>query len=450
MRNPVKPRMLAACAFVLMAFSARDGSAGSGPDTLDLPRAERYLQEFDSLCRKDGGRLWGVSLCGPMLLVDSGTRQAVGNERDGSGLLQPRDGVFAGSLPVDVGIANTAVEWSGKRWTMILWYSLDEDPRDRRRLLAHEAFHRIQPELHLDPAGELNDHLDTEDGRIWLQEEWNALQMALLSKGKDRRRAVEDALTFRAARRDRFPSAAAREIPLEIFEGLAEYSGMRLAGFSREQVVEAVKRKRKGETGLVRSFAYVSGPLYGFLLDGTGAGWRKEVKSDTDLGALLGGRLQASPGPPAEAEGRSGSYGGAALRSSEDQRERDRQARLAAWRASLIDGPVLVLDLKSVTSGSFDPGKVFPFGENQTVYGSRELIAVWGRLNVEGGAILENRSSREAHVSLKGAAPDLSRGEGWSLQLETGWEVAPGERPGDYVVRKKGSGNGESVGRGSP
>jgi hypothetical protein len=404
---------------------------------IDVAKAAQYLREFDRLCRKDGGRLWGVSFCGPMLFVEPETREAVSSQADSAGRLQPREGVFAGTLPNDMSIANTSVEWGGTRWTMILWSSLDEDRTERLRLMAHEAFHRIQPELHLTPTGEMNVHLDTAEGRFWLQEEWNALQKALLAKGGVRSEAVADALTFRAIRRAKFPGSAQSEIALEIFEGLAEYSGMALVGYSRDHVVDAAMDQRKHERGFVRSFAYISGPLYGYLLDGTGTGWRHDVKPDTDLGALLGGLLGVAPGAPGDAPRRAELYGGAALRASEDEREEKRKARLAAWHASLIGGPVLVIDLRLVTSGSFDPRAVFPFGEKQTVYGTRELIGEWGKLMVEGGAILEDWNTREAHVSLDGSAADGLSGKGWSLKLNDGWEVAAGEREGDRVVRRK-------------
>jgi len=407
------------------------------PAGIDVVTAAQYLREFDRLCRKDGGRLWGVSLCGPMLFVDPVTRAVVANQADAAGRLLSRARVFVGALPPDVGIANTSMEWGGTRWTMIMWGALDEDHTGRLRLMAHEAFHRIQPGLHLDPAGELNAHLDTADGRFWLQEEWNALQAALLAKGSARREAVADALTFRAARRAQFAGAAQRENVLEIFEGLAEYTGMDLAGFSRQQVVDPIVDQRGHARGFVRSFAYISGPLYGYLLDVTGAAWRKDLTSDTDLGALLGLFVQVTPGPTGEALRRVELYGGAALRAAEDEREVKRLARLAAWRASLVDGPLLVLDLGLVTSGSFHPRAVYPFGDKQTVYGTRELIAAWGTLTVTDGAILEDGNTKEAHVSLDGAAADGLSGKGWSLKLNDGWEVAPGERAWDRVVRRK-------------
>jgi hypothetical protein len=427
-------RILAVCALLLTISSCDRDSDPQMAGEIDLARAAEYLGEFEKLCAEDGGRLWGVSFCGPILLVDPVTRMAVGNQADAGGVLEPRRGVFVGELPAEVGIANTATEWSGTRWTMLMWWSLGQDRTGRSRLMAHEAFHRLQPELGLAPIGEMNVHLETADGRFWLQMEWNALQRALSVEGNDRRAAVADALTFRASRRGLFPQATARETALEIFEGLAEYSGMRLAGFSDEGVVEAVAAKREQETGLVRSFAYVSGPLYGFLLDGSGDDWRARVSPDTDLGALLAESLDLSAASTDEALRRAESYGGPELLAAESESERERMERLSAWRASLIDGPVLIVDLTVVSSGTFDPGRVFPFGEGQTVYTTRELVGEWGKLSVTDGAILEDDDTGRAHVSLVGAGSDLLEGEGWNLELNDGWKIVAAERFGDFVV----------------
>jgi hypothetical protein len=37
--------------------------------------AKRYFEEATKLCERDAGRLWGVSLCGPMVIV-TGNRNA--------------------------------------------------------------------------------------------------------------------------------------------------------------------------------------------------------------------------------------------------------------------------------------------------------------------------------------------------------------------------------------
>jgi hypothetical protein len=424
---------------LLLTIAACGGEPQTQPQTagsIDLTSAAQYFEEFETLCNGDDGKLWGVSFCGPILLVDPSTRAAVANRADAGGVLAPRLGLFAGELPAEVGIANTATEWNGSRWTMIMWWSLSDDPKRRLRLMAHEAFHRIQPELNLAPFGEINAHLDTADGRFWIQMEWNALQKAMSVEGVARRQALTDAMTFRASRRALFPDAAERETPLEIFEGLAEYSGMRLAGYSDAGVVEAVTAKREGETGLVRSFAYVSGPLYGFLLDGSGVPWRDRIGPDTDLGALVAELLDVSAASTDEASMRAEAYGGQALLAAESERERKRKQQLAAWRTSLIDGPVLIVDLTAVSSGTFDPGRVFPFDETRTVYTTRGLIGDWGVLTVSDGAILEDGTGGRAYVSLNGAAPDMLEGQGWSLELNDGWTIVAAERPGDFFVRR--------------
>jgi hypothetical protein len=414
---------------------------------IDLLKAARWFTEFDSVCARDGGSLWGVSFQGPILFVDPASRAVVANRADAGHLLVARSGVFVGELAAGLPIANTAVEWQGARWTMIMWPSLGDEPRPRLSLMGHESFHRLQPQLRLETAGGLNDHLDEADGRFWMQVEWNALQQALLSKGGARRRAVLDALWFRAARRARFEGAAGRENALEINEGLAEYSGRRLVGYSRADIVKVVKARREDDTGFVRSFAYITGPLYGYLLDATTDGWRKRVTPATDLGDLLAAEMGlardalfptgAARAGAAEAEARAAAYGGSELRRAEGERGQKRQAQLAVWRHALVEGPVLIVELASVHSGSFDPGKVYPMGAQQTVYTRRELQADWGVLRVEDGAILEDGSTGEGHVSLLGAAPDHSRGTGWALALASGWHIVPGRRDGDVRIEKK-------------
>jgi hypothetical protein len=419
--------------------SNKPETQGPAAGNIDLATAARYFFEFDVLCMMDGEEgeeLWGVSLCGPIVLVDPATRQAVGNRADAGGVLQRTEGVYAGELPASVGIANTAFDWDGERWTMIIWWSLSENHKRRMRLMAHESFHRVQPELELMAFGDVNAHLDTADGRFWMQMEWNALQQALLAGGTERQRAVADALAFRAARRSAFDAAAKREIPLEIFEGLAEYTGMRLARFTNEEVVEAVAAKRAQDSGFVRSFAYVSGPLYGYLLDESGVEWRSRMSPEADVGEVLAYALGLSTAPADDVDERAMRYGAVELRTTEVERERQRQERLNAWRASLIDGPVMIVDLSLATSGTFDPRKVYPYAEGQTVYTTRELMAEWGRLTVEDGAILEDEVASRAYVSLSGGADDHLSGDGWTLELNDGWTVAPAEREGDFIVRK--------------
>ena len=130
-----------------------------------------------------------------------------------------------GYLPKDVIIANTAVDWSGTRWTMVQW-PLPQSSLPRNRLLAHELFHRIQPDLHLQAASSDNPQLDSLEGRFWLQLEWKALAAALTQSGEAQSRSIHDALAFRAERHKVFPGSQESERALELNEGLAQYTGL--------------------------------------------------------------------------------------------------------------------------------------------------------------------------------------------------------------------------------
>jgi hypothetical protein len=80
---------------------------------------------------------------------------------------------------------------------------------------------------------------------------------------------------------------------------------------------------------------------------------------------------------------------------------------------------------------------VHPFDAGRAVYTARKLIAEWGTLEVDGGAILEDTSTRLGRVALQGAADDHLSGAGWTLALAPGWTIAPGERAGDFLVRRQ-------------
>src|SRR5262249_48993086 len=131
---------------------------------------------------------------------------------------------------------------------------------------------------------------DTLNGRIWLQMEWRALERALRQAGPSRGRSIKDALLFRAYRRSLFANSGQTENNLELNEGLAEYTGMKLSSESIEELAvradQSIGDARQTPT-FARSFAYVSGPAYGALLDMTRKPWRSRVAVVGDLGRML-------------------------------------------------------------------------------------------------------------------------------------------------------------------
>ena len=129
--------------------------------------AARVFAERQAACDRDRGRLWGVSLCGPLLFVDPATRAVVANRDSASLHGTARDGVVVGTLPASIVVANTAFALDGERWSMVVW-PLPDDPIARGILVMHESWHRMQDSVGLPAANPPNDHLDTADGRFWL------------------------------------------------------------------------------------------------------------------------------------------------------------------------------------------------------------------------------------------------------------------------------------------
>ncbi len=430
-------RFLGSLALVAVALPSQSRVlALSAP--IDTTLAYQYFQEAQALCSRDNGKLWGVSLCGPMLFVDRKTRTVVANQADKEGILTKSGNVFVGELPAKVNIANTAIDWAGVKWTMII-FPLPEDKYRRANLMAHELWHRIQNEIGFPSSGAANNHLDSRDGRVWLQLEWRALANALTSRGKKRRLAIMDALLFRAYRRTIFPQAASEERGMEMHEGLAEYTGVKLSGSPNlnQYVVDKDLKDATNKQTFVRSFAYASGPAYGVLLDGTGKNWRKSLKKEDDLGVVLQHTIaiKLPQSIKRAAEERAKIYDGDKLQTSETERENKRQQLVAAYRAKLVDGPVLVIPLQKM-SMELNPGNLVPLDSLGTVYPTIRVVDVWGVLTVSRGALMNSTFSR-IYVS----APDrLSaspiQGDGWTLDLNAGWTVTNGERKGDYIVKK--------------
>ncbi|HLT91587.1 MAG TPA: hypothetical protein VKZ85_11625 [Woeseiaceae bacterium] len=438
-------RCLAAAVLAWTAGLVALPAAASVP-AADSAAAIRALAEFEDACRSTKP-LWSVDLCGPIVLVDPRTRMAVTNRPDPAGRFAPRDGAFVGEWPADMPVANTSIDWEDTRWAMIL-LPLPEDAFSRLRLIAHESFHRIQPELGHDPADALLPHLDEEQGRVWLRLEIRALGRAIATEGAGARAAVLDALLFRAARYAEFPGADSLERRLEGHEGLAEYTGVRFAldvtGPDPELVTELLDAFERRPT-YVRSLGYGTGPALGLLLDRYRPGWRDMIGPEPDLDRRLA-RAVGAPLADSRAQAvrdaalqRGAAYGADIVRAEEQERAQRRAADLEVYRKVLVEGPTLTVELPDRLL-LFNPNTVLPLGDEGNVYPGAILMGDWGRLTLEDGAALGNADRSRARV----AAPQspepghagLVEGPGWTLELEAGWHLVPGDRPGDFRLAR--------------
>lgn len=434
-------RRIRSCLMFVLCLSPMLAAAADAPP-FEPAQAKAWFDEASRQCGADGGKLWGASLCGPIMLVEPSSRRLIANQADAQGLLKAEQGVFVGHLPDDVSFANSSLDWAGVRWAQMGW-PLPADGGQRRVLMAHESFHRIQPKVGLEPPHELsNDHLDTPQGRYLMQLEWRALTKAVTATDdKQRRRHAEDALLFRAARYRQFPAAAQSERSLERNEGLAEYTGIAIGAVSpqeRQALTAGDLVSRVSAPSFVRSFAYATGPGYGLLLDRYLPAWRQRIRTpDTGLSDLLAGAIGAKTGTPADAEveRRAAAYDGAALFAAEQAREQRHQQEIARYKALLVDGPRVVLPL-SKPQVMFNPSTLVPLGDAGTVYPTIKVLAEFGSIEVSAGALL---ASDWKHLYVAAPGKDAARtgtiaGPGWTLKLNDGWRLGAGARPGDLLL----------------
>ena len=408
---------------------------------IDPQLAATYFTEAKAIGAADGGRLWNRPVYGPMMFADPRTRAVVANVADAEGKLQKQGDVYVGTLPEGFIVANNATNWSGTHWTMVRW-PLPENRYTRRRLMAHELFHRMQDSLGLPASDVANDHLALGDGRILMRLEWRALAEALMRNGEGRRTAIADALMFRARRRTQFPQAASEEQKLELNEGLSEYTGFKLSTLPPNVLADRVAvhlGNYEQMENFARSFAYASGPAYGLLLDAASSGWRAKLTAASDLGELLRAAYRIQPTDAALFEQRVASYDASRMIREENARYAERQAAEAQLRARLIDGPTLTFPVASEFSYGFDPNGAIPLAGAGTAYRSLNVTDEWGSLTVNSGGALLLRNERGVTgvvVAAPSNAANLLEGDGWTLKLRDGWRVVPAERAGSFKVAR--------------
>jgi hypothetical protein len=422
---------------LLVLLGASTFSLAQSPPSIDPAKAQAAFVEAQEMSAKDNGRLWGKPLYGPMLFVQPATREAVANGPDASGVLHPKGSVYAGVLPKEVVVANTAVEWQGKRWTMVMW-PLPQNSQPRERLLAHELFHRLQPDLSIPLANPENAQLDTLEGRVWLQLEWRALAVALAESGAAQTQAIRDAVAFAAHRHELFPGSAETERSLTLNEGLAEYTGVAASApdAASGQWRTITRLTSPDADTFVRSFAYASGPAYGLLLDERLPGWRSQIKSTSDLTVLLEGTVPSSSVVPVEQ--RALVYGAAALRITETERDVRTQAERARYRKLLVDGPTLTVPDSGRFLYTFNPNEVVTLPGFGMVFPTTQVSDEWGTVDVpEGGALLAtDRHSVRLAAPASAGGPHVT-GPNWTLDLAPGWQLVPTEKAGSFTLQKQ-------------
>jgi hypothetical protein len=126
-------------------------------------------------------------------------------------------------------------------------------------------------------------------------------------------------------------------------------------------------------------------------------------------------------------------YDAAALRTTEEARDRAQQVRVAELRRRFVDGPVLTMPAQG-SGASNTTGSVGIEGVGTVLFGNFTLTAQWGRLTADGGVL---RAAGGATLSVPVSGPIEGtnlQGDGWSATLNSGWVVRPAARAGSFTI----------------
>jgi len=388
---------------------------------------ERAFFEVDSLLQIDNGKFWNHQLTGPLLLINPKTRVFIANRNNASGEFKKVNLVYTDTLPETVNIANTAINWNDERWTMVM-LPLPKDKIARNNLIIHELFHLVQPAIGFDKIQEKNNgHLDTYKGRLLLKLELEALRKAINADNENLINLhLKNALTFRNRRQSNSETKIA-ENSLELNEGLAEYTAIMLSGRNKEELklhlTNSIDQFYKNPT-FVRSFAYQTIPIYGYLLSRQKENWQQEITGDSNLTEFFMKSFKIEP-----IENRSfeqialeNNYNYKEIVEKEAIREKKRLAKISEYKKKFVEEPTLKLHFENMNI-SFDPRNITPLENFGTIYPNIRVTDNWGILTVEKGALL---SSDWSHIWVTAPTKindDIIEGEGWTLEINKDWEV---------------------------
>jgi hypothetical protein len=413
-------------------------------DTLrPFPGASRIMNEVHRICDNDHRQLWGSYLWNPVVFIDRATRRVTASEPDNQGILHFVDSLYTGLFPPDRIIANFTTELGGKKFTMVAW-PLPDDVFTRDVLVIHELFHYIQPAIGHAPPGGIsydNRHMDDMMARVFLKMEWRALEIAVNAHPAEKYQPLEDALVFRNYRRMLYPGSDTMENLFECHEGLAEYTGYRLCSMSNEDFKKHINENHDvywNTASYVRSFAYYSGILYGYLLDQSDVNWRYHMEPGDDLGWMtsVAFNLDVPEDIPSAVELIKNDYGYLQVYNAELERKNEKDRITKLNHEIFLEQSVLVLPLENPRIG-FNPSNLQPLGTEGTVYPNIEIVDSWGRLSVTRGGCLLSNDWREARITATGMTnhPGTATGPGWNLVLNEGYEIVP-ERNNFRIIRK--------------
>lgn len=405
-----------------------------------LEQANVYFDEFKHAAEQHKS-LWDIDLYGPILLIDSETRTIYANEKDKENKLKPEGGVYIGTLHKNINIANTAIEWEGKRWAMIM-LPLSDNVQNRINLLGHESFHRVQPTLGFKLNNTDNNHLDQKEGRVYLRLELEALKQAIQANSiKEINQHLTAALSFRKYRQNIYSEASTTENLLELNEGIAEFTGLIVSNRTKKETVDYVSKGIddffKNST-YIRSFAYHTTPVYGYLLSQQDKEWNKKINTTINLTDyfIKAWNIQIPNNLESTVNHLKIKYNGTLIIEQEVERENKVKKIIAAYKAQFVENPHFEIKFEKMNI-SFNPSNLVALEDKGTVYPTMRISDKWGILTVEKGALMSPNWDRLSITNPTKVEENKVFGDGWVLELTESYKVEQNKENLNYQLVKE-------------
>ncbi len=416
-------------ALVLCVSSTSCSQSNSNPMEKAAPSFENLKKVSDA----DNGKLWGKTLYGPTMFVDVQTRNLVANQQNKENTLVQKGNLYFGQLPEDIIIANTSITYCGEDWTCVIWDG-SRDLLTNTHLLIHESLHCIQDEIGLPLCGSSNQHLDETEGELLLKLELGILKDLLQNDSKDLTKGLRDAMTVRKYRQTLFPNG--NENQFECHEGMAEYTAFKLLPLDndneaiRKGLVAAAITKGMDGSGFGNSFAYLTGPAYGLLIDEMIPDWRNSICSGKTLPDVISTEV-AIPDTidNTEIERISARYGLTEYLNKERNRLEARDKEDAELRARFSESKWLVIPNDNINFGFNPSERLVAYDTIGVICNTMQLRGSFGTLEVGNGIMhTHNWSSfiipySEDHCDAK-------------ISLNPGYAIEPVDEKSFTIVKK--------------
>ena len=372
-------------ALVLCVSSTSCSQSNSNP----MEKAAPSFENLKKVSNLDNGKLWGKTLYGPTMFVDVQTRNLVANQQNKENTLVQKGNLYFGQLPEDIIIANTSITYCGEDWTCVIWDG-SRDLLTNTHLLIHESWHRIQEKIGLPACGSFNQHLDEAEGELLLKLELSILKTLLQDDSKDLSEGLRDAMTVRKMRQIMFPNG--NENQFECHEGMAEYTAFKLLPLDndneaiRKGLVAAAITKGMDGSGFGNSFAYLTGPAYGLLIDEMIPDWRGSIRSGKTIPEVISTEV-AIPDTidNTEIERISACYGLTEYLNKERNRLEARDKEDAELRARFSESKWLVIPNDNINFGFNPSERLVAYDTIGVICNTMQLRGSFGTLEVGNG-----------------------------------------------------------------